>query len=305
MNKIVVEEIDLDIFQLGHKNMRLNILRLDLPDAISGGNKSFKLKYNLQTATEKGKSTLVTFGGAYSNHIAATARTCKLRNLKAVGIIRGEIVLPLNNTLNRAVNDGMLLIPVSRQWYKQIHDSKFYKSDVVKNLLLANDINPDDCYIVPEGGNNTEGYKGCAEILNNVITEYDTVICAVGTGTTLAGIAASVPENTSVHGIAVVNAAASLTENIQLHLANTNTNSNSNSNYIIHHQYTFEGFGKSNAALKAFCELLTQKTNILIEPVYTGKLFYAIFDMIAKAQFYPETKILAIHTGGCQYLIDK
>ncbi|HMR45721.1 MAG TPA: pyridoxal-phosphate dependent enzyme [Bacteroidia bacterium] len=301
MNKIVVEEIDLDIFQLGHKNIGVNILRLDMQDAISGGNKSFKLKYNLQTATEKGKSTLVTFGGAFSNHIAATARTCKLKNLKAVGIIRGEIVLPLNNTLNRAVNDGMLLIPVSRQWYKQIHDSKFCKSDVVKNLLLANDINPDDGYIVPEGGNNTEGYKGCTEILTNVITEYDAVICAVGTGTTLAGIAASVPENKSVHGIAVVNAAESLTENIQLHLAKTNTNSN----YIIHHQYTFGGFGKSNAALKAFCELFTQKTNILIEPVYTGKLFYAIFDMIAKDQFYPETKILAIHTGGCQYMIDK
>lgn len=303
MNKIIVEEIDLDIFQSGHKNISLNILRLDLQDAISGGNKYFKLKYNLQSAIEKGRSTIVTFGGKFSNHIAATAHTCKLKNIKSVGIIRGEIVLPLNNTLNRAVNDGMLLIPVSRQWYKQIHDNKFYKSDVVKNLLLANEINPDDCYIVPEGGNNTEGYKGCTEILNDVITEYDTVICAVGTGTTLAGIAASVPENTIVHGIAVVNAAESLAENVQLHLAKTNKNSNSN--FIIHHQYTFGGFGKSNAALKAFCELFTQKTNILIEPVYTGKLFYAIFDMIAKDQFYPETKILAIHTGGCQYLIDK
>lgn len=301
MNSPIIDEINLNYFQLAHKGVSLHVLRLDLDDVVTGGNKSFKLKYNLQAAKEKERSIIVTFGGAFSNHIAATARTCKLRNLKAVGIIRGEIVTPMNNTLSRTVNDGMTLIPVSRQWYRQIHDKEFYKSDLVKCLLLENNINPDDCYIVPEGGNNTEGYKGCLEILNNLEMNYDTVFCAVGTGTTLAGIAASLPKNKNVHGIAIVLAADTLTKNIQLHLAE----SNSNAKYIVHQQYSFGGFGKSNLELKTFCELFTQKTNILIEPVYTGKLFYAILDLLAKDQFYPGTKILAIHTGGCQYLIDK
>ena len=301
MNSRNIEEINLNAFQLAHKGVSLHVLRLNLNDEISGGNKTYKLKYNLQAAKEKGRNTLVTFGGAFSNHIAATARTCKLQNIKAVGIIRGEIITPMNNTLKRAVNDGMKLIQVSRQWYRQIHDKDFYKSDAVKHLLFENNINPDGCYIVPEGGNNAEGYKGCTEILNDINAGYDTVVCAVGTGTTLAGLAASISENKIAIGIAVVQAADSLTKNVQLHLSE----SNSTAKYIIRHQYTFGGFGKSNAELKIFCELFTQKTNILIEPVYTGKLFYGIFDMLVKDQFNTGTKILAVHTGGCQYLIDE
>jgi 1-aminocyclopropane-1-carboxylate deaminase len=266
--------------------VELSVLRLDLLHPIAGGNKVFKLKYNLLRAKEEGKESLLTFGGAYSNHIAATALAGKENGFKTIGIIRGERINPLNKTLRFAEEYGMHLEFVSRE---------DYRNKATEDFLNKLQQQHHDALIIPEGGNNLEGFKGAMEILSDVKTDFDVVCCAVGTGTTLAGITASLKPHQQAMGIAVLRGKEMLERNIGSFL-------NSNANSKINCDYSFGGYAKTSIELNDFVNNFTLKTNIQIEPIYTGKMFYAVFDLLEKGYFKAGNKILCIHTGGLQYL---
>lgn len=266
--------------------VELSVLRLDLIHPVAGGNKVYKLRYNLVRAKQEEKKSLLTFGGAYSNHIAATALAGKENGFKTIGIIRGERVDPLNNTLRFAEECGMHLQFVARDHYRKKETEDFL------NRLQYQYPN---AFIIPEGGNNLEGFKGAKEILSNVKTDFDVVCCAVGTGTTLAGITSSLKPHQQAIGIAVLKGEEMLERNVVSFL-------NSNANFKINNDYSFGGYAKTTHELNNFVNDFGLKTNVPIEPIYTGKMFYAVFDLLEKGYFKPGTKILCIHTGGLQYL---
>ncbi len=269
-----------------NEGIDVSVLPLDRIHPITGGNKMFKLKYNLLRAKGEGKKSLLTFGGAYSNHIAATALAGNENGFKTIGIIRGQRVGPLNKTLRFAEDCGMHLEFVSREDYK--------KKETVEFLNELQQYYP-DAFIIPEGGNNFEGFTGSKEILANLEIDFDVVCCAVGTGTTLAGITASLKPHQQALGIAVLKGQQMLERNVISFL-------NSNANFKINSDYTFGGYAKTTAELNSFIRDFILKTNICIEPIYTGKMFYGVFDLVEKGYFKPGTKILCIHTGGLQYL---
>lgn len=295
----MIINIDLSFFIADTLQIQLKVLRLDSEDVIAGGNKSYKLKYNIEEARNQNKKCIVTLGGAFSNHIAAVARQCKRENLKSVGIIRGDDLLPRNITLKRAEEDGMKLIFVSRKDYRELRttDETLLQS-LINPLLEQNTIDTATCYLVPEGGNNRLGFKGCREILNQQKADYDFVCCAAGTGTTLAGLAASIKPHQTAVGIAAVKDYDFINNNISTYLSHDHLHGT----YKLIMDYTFGGFGKSNAELRDFTEEFSTRNSIAIEPVYTGKMFYGILQMIKKGEFPEGSNILCVHTGGLQYL---
>lgn len=295
----MIVDIDLSFFVADTRQIKLKVLRLDAEDVITGGNKSFKLKYNLQEAKNCNKKCIVTLGGAFSNHIAAVARQCNRENLKSVGIIRGDDLLQRNVTLKRAEEDGMKLIFVNRKDYHELRtaDETLLQS-LIKPLLEQNAIDSTTCYLVPEGGNNMLGFKGSCEILNLQTDDFDFVCCAAGTGTTLAGLAASIKPYQTAVGIAAVNDYDFINKNVSTYLSQYH----SHGKYKLIMDYTFGGFGKCNPELRKFTEEFSALTSITIEPVYTGKLFYGILQMIRKGEFTEGSNILCVHTGGLQYL---
>lgn len=268
------------------EDVELKVMRLDSIHPIVGGNKLFKLKYNLQKAKEEKHDTLLTFGGAFSNHIAASAFAGKQNGFKTIGIIRGEEILPLNKTLSTAKENGMQFHFVDREKYRMLR-----KNPQLIEKDFAN------CYIIPEGGNNELGIKGCAEILTAVETDFDLIALAVGTGATLIGLAQSLPAHQSIIGISVIKNTKGVEENIQNHLSLLKV-----SNYQLNADYAFGGYAKSSKELDLFVQQFNIRQSFTIEPIYTGRLFYGLFDLIAKKYFKAGTRILAIHTGGLQYL---
>jgi len=263
--------------------VELSILRLDLIHPVTGGNKIFKLKYNLLRAKEEGKESLLTFGGPYSNHIAATALAGQENGFKTIGIIRGERITPLNKTLRFAEECGMHLQFVSREDYR--------KKETVEFLNKLKQQYP-DAFMIPEGGNNLEGFKGAKEILNNVSSDFDVVCCAVGTGTTLAGITASLKLHQQALGIAVLKGEEMLEGNVVSFL-------NSNANFKINSDYTFGGYAKITNELNNFVDDFIVNTNIRIEPIYTGKMFYGVFDLVEKDTSNVVLKSYAFTLADC------
>jgi 1-aminocyclopropane-1-carboxylate deaminase/D-cysteine desulfhydrase-like pyridoxal-dependent ACC family enzyme len=264
----IINSIDYNGYQIG-------VLRLDEIHPEISGNKWFKLKDNLSKALLENKKTILTFGGAYSNHIAATAMTCKLASLKSIGIIRGESTSSTNSTLTLAKENGMQLIFVSREQYKQ-------KDDPSQLQLLQAEY--PDAYIIPEGGDNALGQKGCEEILSNISTDYDLIFCAHGTGTTFRGIAKSLLPHQKLIGINVLKYEA--THNAL--------------NATVNNQYHFGGYAKHNNELLEFKSWFETTYHIPLDYVYTSKLMYALFDLIKQQQIYKGKKILIIHSGGLQ-----
>lgn len=280
----------------------IDILRLDLIHKEVSGNKWFKLKHNLEKAKREKFKTIITFGGAFSNHIAATAFACKLSGFNSIGIIRGEEPHPLNATLLKALENGMVLHFVSREFYKQ-------KNELVFKEYLQDKFG--EHYLIPEGGNNVEGVLGCAEILN-ANWDYDFVFCACGTATTFTGLVLNSHSRQRTIGINVLKG-----ENALPSYANETLNSLAMGNFItikgndelskkeietncITNNYSFNGYAKYDAALVKFKTDFESKYTIPLDYVYTSKLFYAVFDIIQKKQIGPESKILVIHCGGLQ-----
>jgi 1-aminocyclopropane-1-carboxylate deaminase len=253
----------------------VEVLRLDLLHNIISGNKFFKLRFFIDEALKCNK-TITTFGGAFSNHIVATAYACKINKIPCKGIIRGEKPLNLSITLQHAIDYGMKLEFVNRKFYKQI--STNYHN-------LNNEL------VIPEGGFGELGFKGAATINDLFDNKYNAIITAVGTGTTIAGLSANpIPE---IIGINVLKGNAEDTiQNIKkLH-------SSANINLLT--DYHFGGYAKKNNQLLQFMNWLYKTENLPSDFVYTGKMFYGLYQLIHSNYFKPQAKILAIHTGGLQ-----
>ena len=265
-------------------NIKLKMLRLDLIDEEISGNKWFKLKKNIEIVKSQGKIGIITFGGAFSNHIAATASACKKYNLKSIGIIRGEQVK--NHTLISAQQNGMELRFVSRALYKN------YK-ELIQWLNLQ--FNLDEYLIVPEGGANRAGIEGCKEILGLIHSPFNYVALACGTGTTLAGITYTINENQTVLGFPVLKAGNYLENEIK-----KNIPLNKYHSFRLFDDYHFGGYAKYNNELLHFMKKFSATQNIQLDFVYTAKLMFGLFDLIEKKYFSDNTTIIAVHSGGIQ-----
>jgi 1-aminocyclopropane-1-carboxylate deaminase len=271
--------------ELTEKNIRADVLRLDKIHPVISGNKWFKLKYYLQEAQEKNHKTILTFGGAYSNHIIATACAAKEFGLKSIGIIRGEKPIELSHTLQQAKNYGMQLEFISRDEYKTKNENSF------QNVLVEKF---PGCFIIPEGGAGENGIKGSAEILNYINpNDYTHILCAVGTGIMFAGLINPSSEKQKTIGICVLKGM----HNEYKELIN---DIKKRDNCAINHDYHFGGYAKKNDALIKFMNDFYLQTKIPTDFVYTSKLFYAMLDLVKKKYFDPGSKLLIIHSGGLQ-----
>jgi len=278
--QIKTQEISLPL--LVEKEIRLYIKRIDQVHPLISGNKWYKLKYNLIEADQKGFKTLLTFGGAYSNHIAVTAFAAKEKGLKSIGIIRGEKHLPLNPTLQFTKKHDMELHYVSRSDYRQKSTQDFIKN--LRNRF-------GDFYLIPEGGTNDLAIKGTAEILDtNDIQDY--VCCAVGTGGTIAGIINSSNNNQKIIGFPAIKGIEQLQKDIR------SWTDIENWNFI--NSYVCGGYAKLSKELIKFINEFNSVHNIPLDAIYTGKMMMGILDLIEKDYFPKGSSILSMHTGGLQ-----
>lgn len=265
-------------------NIELFIKREDAIHPIISGNKYRKLKYNIEEAKRLNKGAILTFGGAFSNHIAATAAAGKLHGFKTIGIIRGEELanaIKSNITLKYAKACGMQFKFISRTTYRE-KNSDFLNS--LKNKF-------GDFYLLPEGGTNALAVKGCEEILTEADAVYDVICASVGTGGTLAGLINCSKPSQQVLGFSALKGDF-LKQDISK-FANKN-------NWQLITDYHFGGYAKINETLISFINAFKLEYNIALDPIYTGKMLYGILDLIKKGFFKKDTKILAIHTGGLQ-----
>ena len=251
--------------------MDVSVLRLDLIHPEISGNKWFKLKYNLEEAKRLGHDTILTYGGAFSNHIHATAVACKQTGFKSIGIIRGEKSSLTNHTLSDAAANGMKLFFVSREDYNQKNNPEYIKSLTEKFGKF---------YLVPEGGDNELGMKGCEEILPPE-NDFEMIMCACGTGTTFRGISNSLKPFQKIIGISVLKGTGELNS-----LAGVNPD------------YHFGGYAKHTNELLEFKKNFETQNHIPLDYVYTSKLFYAANDLINSGKL--GGKILIVHSGGLQ-----
>ena len=267
------------------KNLQLFIKRDDKIHPFISGNKWRKLKYPLLRAKENNIHTMVTFGGAWSNHLLATAAEGASFGLKSVGYVRGEEVQ--NPVLSMCRLFGMQLRFIDRQSYKN-------KLEIF-NLNFAHD----EALFIDEGGKSPLGMQGCSEILNELKQQYDYIFCAAGTGTTIAGIQKGIEIlklNTQANCIPVLKGGDFLLKEFDDWGITKNK-------IQVHSAYHFGGYAKTNSLLNQFIQKFVSATGIMIEPTYTGKLFYGIFDLIEKDYFPKNSKILVVHTGGLTGLL--
>jgi len=275
---------------LKESGIRLLIKRDDLIHEQISGNKWRKLKYNISEAVQKNHHTILTFGGAYSNHISATAFACKKAGLESIGIIRGEDDLT-NPTLNFARENGMQLEFVSREDYRKKNDDDFL--DELESRFGR-------FFLVPEGGANGLGVRGCSEILAEVEEDFDIVCCAAGTATTLAGLALSLTENQKLLGFPALKGGGFLLDEVKRLMDESALRPPSSINHQLITEYHFGGYAKMKPELLEFITGFTERTGIPLDPIYTGKMMFGIYDLIRCNVFESETTILAIHTGGLQ-----
>jgi 1-aminocyclopropane-1-carboxylate deaminase len=270
--------------QLGmDQKVQIDLLRLDLIHPVISGNKWYKLRYYLEDAINNGFTEIASFGGAYSNHIVATACACQERNLKSIGFIRGEQINPLSHTLQSAISYGMKLVFINRTNYQN------------KHLIIENNANQTR-YWIPEGGYGILGAKGAASILDEVdLQKYTHILAAVGSGTMIAGILNGSLLHQTVIGISSQKNNFSL-ENEVLQL----TAPENHHRLKMNHNYHFGGFAKHPSDLLDFMVEFWNKEKIPTDIVYTGKLLFAITDLLQKQYFIPGNKLLVIHSGGLQ-----
>lgn len=254
------------------------MLRADAIDPVISGNKWFKLRYYLAEAIQQNKTRIVTYGGAYSNHIIATAAACKAAGLACTGIIRGEQPLVLSHTLSEAQAMGMQLHFISRQDYAA--------------KPVPGWVNEATDYCIAEGGYGKTGAAGAATMLTNT-TGFTHILCAVGTGTTMAGLLMA-DAGTKVTGISSLKNNTSLASEVAA-LAGTVPDK-----VDILHQFHFGGYAKHKPELLAFMNKLYEQTGIPTDFVYTGKLFYGFDELLRQNYFVQDSKILLIHSGGLQ-----
>lgn len=252
---------------------------------VVSGNKYRKLKYNLQEARIQEKQTLLTFGGAFSNHIAAVAAAGKEFKFKTIGIIRGEELaskIEENPTLKFAQSCGMVLKFISREEFQQKTTKAFIQS-------LAEELG--DFYLIPEGGTNALAVKGCEEILDEEDSVFDYICCSVGTGGTISGLINSSLQNQKILGFPALKG-----DFLREEIAKFATKNN----WELISDYHFGGYAKINQELISFINAFKRNYKVPLDPIYTGKMMFGINDLIKNGYFPKNSKILAIHTGGLQ-----
>ncbi|WP_196890629.1 1-aminocyclopropane-1-carboxylate deaminase/D-cysteine desulfhydrase [Aureivirga marina] len=281
----------IELSEIKVSGVSLYIKREDELHTFVSGNKFRKLKYNIFEAQKQNKKVLLTFGGAYSNHIAATASAGNLCGFKTIGIIRGEELandlektLASNPTLKFAVENGMQLEFVTRSAYREKNTKEFIEQ--LKQKF-------GDFYLVPEGGTNDLAVKGCEEILTEEEKMFDYICSAVGTGGTISGLINSSKNQQKVLGFPALK--GDFLEKDIKKLINNNKE-----NWQLIHNYNFGGYGKINKELIIFINNFNLQSNIPLDPIYTGKMLFGIVKMIQNGFFEAGSKILAIHTGGLQ-----
>ncbi len=266
-------------------DVRLFVKREDLIHPFVSGNKYRKLKFNLAEAKKQNQDTLLTFGGAFSNHIAAVAAAGKLHGFKTIGVIRGEELISKidsNPTLKFAQQNGMQFHFISRQAYRE-------KTSEACTTQLKQTFGR--FYSIPEGGTNDLAVKGCAEIITENERDFDTICCAVGTGGTIAGICEGAHAHQQILGFPALKG-----DFLQRSITQLTTKNN----WKLIHKYHFGGYGNVSEELIAFINQFKQQTNIPLDPIYTGKMLFGIIDLIKNGHFGKQNRILAIHSGGLQ-----
>ena len=280
----------------------LYVLRLDLMHPLVNGNKWFKLKYNLLEAKEKNFTTLLTFGGAYSNHIYATAAAGNLFGFRTIGLIRGEERLPLNPTLSFALQQGMQLVYLNREMYRQRN------TPALEEYLRQRF---GEVFIIPEGGSNLNGVRGCTEIIDCAMPTagyayaFDRICVACGTATTLAGIALSLHEGQRAIAFPVLKNGVFLAPEIKSLLTNYLASGlpapySSPASWELVCDYHFGGYAKVNDELILFSQQFIQEHDVPLDYVYTAKMFYGVMDLLKQGFFCKGDSLLLVHTGGLQ-----
>ncbi|GAA4830294.1 1-aminocyclopropane-1-carboxylate deaminase/D-cysteine desulfhydrase [Algivirga pacifica] len=273
--------------------IRLFIKRDDLTHPAISGNKWRKLKYNLQQAKKEGHKTLLTFGGAYSNHIYAVAAAGLWMDFETIGVIRGEEHLPLNPTLSFAKEAGMKLVYMDRTTFRT-HESP----EVLQSLKEE----WGDFYTVPMGGSNVFALPGCQEIVKEIEAEpltFDYICCACGTGGTLAGILSGLKDGQQAIGFPALKGGEFLYDDIHKLLEEASVDVPS-SQWTLNCDYHFGGYAKKKPELLAFMEAFEERNQIPLEFIYTGKMMYGVYDLIQKGYFPEGSQIVVVHTGGLQ-----
>ena len=314
LNKINLQDTPLQKIndpEIANYGVELFVYRIDLIHPQISGNKWFKLKYNLVEAESKGYKKLLTFGGAFSNHIYATAAAGKIFGFKTIGMIRGEKHLPLNPTLSFAEDCGMEFHYLDRTVYRRRYD---------KDFLIELEKKIPGAYFIPEGGTNLLAVQGCTEIHQNIKLDFDIVCSPCGTGGTLAGIVCGLNERRRALGFSVLKGGEFLNNNVRdlikqfVNYSKTNREMAQPSrslgvnhsidlegyNWEINLDYHFDGYAKINRELIEFTKNFEKVNNIPLDPVYTGKMMFGVYDLIKKNYYKEGTKIVAVHTGGLQ-----
>jgi len=266
-------------------SISISIKREDLLHPIISGNKFRKLKYNLKEAIKQKKSKLLTFGGAFSNHILAVAAAGKEAGFETIGIIRGDELedkVLENPTLFKAQKLGMKFKFVDREMYRNKNEIDFRR---------RLEFEFQDFYLLPEGGTNELAIQGCEEILTDLDNDFDFICCSVGTGGTISGIINCSKESQQVLGFPAL-CGDFLKEDIRKFATKSNWN--------LIPDYDFGGYAKVSDELIRFMNDFYSKYNILLDPIYTGKMMFGVMDLIEKDFFPKNSRILVIHTGGLQ-----
>ena len=268
------------------QEISITVKREDLNHPTVSGNKWWKLKYNLEQALKGKYNTVLTFGGAYSNPIYATAAAAKECGLRSIGVIRGEKVKPLNPTLTFAESMGMHLHYVTREMYKTKNNPEFIQS-------LEDEFG--QFYLIPEGGTNALAIQGCEEWASQLIDQidFDYLCLPVGTGGTMAGMV-NIIRSKKIIGFSSLKGGSFLTDEIFRWINQTGNN------WEIETRYHFGGYGKVNEELIRFIKSFEAEHQIPLDPIYTAKMMYGIIDRIKKNKFKKGAKILVLHTGGLQ-----
>ena len=273
---------------LDQLKVEMEVMRLDQVHPTVSGNKFFKLKYNLAEALKQNHKQVLTFGGAYSNHIHATAAAAKLEGLQSIGIIRGELLDSQNPTLRYAKEAGMILKGISRDLYRNKIHPEFL--DQLRQEF-------GEFYLIPEGGTNALAIQGTTEILSSNQSNFSHLATSIGTGGTFAGLANSLLPQQELLGISALKGEAIQEEMKQLLHAHRIQSKGSLS---LMTQYHHGGYAKWTAELIEFIHWFWESFGIPLDPIYTGKMAFACWDLLQKKYFKPGSQVLLIHTGGLQ-----
>lgn len=281
---VALEELAPDAV-MAAAGVSVTVARLDLIDPYTGGNKGFKLREHLRVAQAGGYTRLLTFGGAWSNHLRAVAAAGARAGWATVGIVRGEPTVPLNPSLQFCQAQGMELV-----WW----DRTTYRRKREPELLAGLQRRYGPVWVIPEGGHSPEGVRGAIEMY---MPGFDALFCACGTGSTLAGLIAASAPPVRLYGVATLKGGDFLYAEVEQALDWVGA-TEPPGRWQILTDYHFGGYGRSRPELEVFIHLFQRRYGIPLEPVYTGKLFFALMDQLQKGVLPPGSRVLALHTGG-------